>query len=119
MQQQQAAKGQLLFHQEETISHLQPQHEEHHGGGTREVPKDSSCGGTFGDTNRQRLHPLRATWLNIPYAMQTRVPSGSVNRRLAPRGRWSDGQDSDGVGGRIGLTEAKHGRMDDICYTMF
>lgn len=30
-----------------------------------------------------------------PYAMQTGVPSGSVNRRLAPQGRWGDKQDSE------------------------
>lgn len=37
-----------------------------------------------------------------PYAMQTRVPSGSVNRRLAPRGRWGDKQGSE-EGGRVGV----------------
>lgn len=59
--------------------------------------------GGFGDINRQSVHPRRATWLNGPYAMQTRVPSGSVNRRLAPQGRWSDGQDSEEEGGRFRL----------------
>lgn len=104
------SKRPIFCHQQETLSsHLHQQHKKHHGGGIRRgagVVALLLLRG-IGDTNRQSVHPLRATWLNGPYAMQTRVPSGSVNRRLAPQGRWGDGQDSgEGRGGRFGLREA-------------
>lgn len=48
----------------------------------------------------------------------------TVDRPLAPQGRWGDKQDSEGGDGEGGLDSEKqgkqvHGRMDDICYATF
>lgn len=82
MQQQQAAKGQLLFHQEETvISHLQPQHEEHHGGGIRGGTTELLLWGEIWGHKQAKASSTESDMAEHPicHADQgpTRVPPGS------------------------------------------
>lgn len=51
-----------------------------------------------GGTNRQNVCPLKAAQLNSPYAMQSRVPTDSLNRRVAPQGEVGGKRDRE-IGG--------------------